>query len=158
MERFGNNIEDFGKFVFPRVTSLFEKTIDGQFQARGHGTKGPWKALSDDYKKWKDIHFPGKPLLEATGNMRAGLTNGSSGYAFRGTSPTVLAFGTQSVPYASYHQTGSPTLPVRPPFDFGSEFEDDLIQAMQLGVVDAARDAALELESENEKAYWAEKK
>lgn len=147
LERFGDNISDFGKFVFPRVLRLFERTVDGQFQARGNGpVSGPWAPLSENYAKWKAIHFPGKPLLERTGALRSGLTSGGSSTALRGIGTTALEYGTQGVPYASFHQTGSPNLPARPPFDFGSDFEDNLRGELQLGVVEAARAENLELE------------
>lgn len=160
MERFGQNIENFGEFVFPRVLKLFERTVDGQFEARGRGpVKGLWPPLTANYAHWKEIAFPGKPLLELTGAMREGLTKSESAFASREVGKTTLGFGTKAVPYASFHQTGTKTgLKVRPPFDFPSEFDNELQTEMQLGVVDAARAAQLDLETDAEKAYWKAKK
>ncbi len=159
LERFGANIDNFEKFVFPRVVDLFEKTVDGQFVARGGGPRGPWKPLKENYAHWKSLAFPGKPLLELTGALREGLTKSSSAFAAREYGANSFVFGTKSVPYASYHQTGTKTgLAVRPVFDFPDNFDDNLRGALQLGVVDAARDAQVSLESDAENAHWAKAK
>jgi hypothetical protein len=31
---------------------------------------GPWKPLSDSYRRWKEQHYPGRPILVASGMMR----------------------------------------------------------------------------------------
>lgn len=146
MERFGEGLSDFGKFVFPNVLEVLEKQVDEQFDARGHGpVAGPWAPLSPKYAKWKEVHFPGMPILERTGVLRAALTQDSGPNAMRDYSAAQLNFGTIGVPYASFHQTGAPWLPVRAPFDFGPEFDDRLKMAMQKGVIEAAREAELEV-------------
>lgn len=143
MERMGDEISDFGKYVFPRVGKLFEDQVRDQFNARGKGpVAGGWPALSGDYAKWKAVRFPGMPILEATGRMRDALTR-DGGNALREYGTTSMAWGTLGIPYASYHQTGTPFMPARPPVDFGSDFEPKLEKAMQLGVVDAARAARM---------------
>ena len=35
-----------------------------------HFKSNNYKALSPEYKKWKDKHYPGKPILVATGELR----------------------------------------------------------------------------------------
>lgn len=147
MERTGVNLDDFGQFVFPKVVTLFEKEIEEQFDSRGaRGVAGGWPELSPGYAQWKAIHFPGQPLLEATGDMRAALTESGSTHARREINPSDMTFGTVGVEYFSFHQLGTPFMAARAPVDFGTEFEDGLNKALQLGVVEAARAAALELD------------
>lgn len=144
-ERAGDNLKDFGRYVFPRVITVLEQAEQGQFNARGKGPAvGAWKPLSTRYAKWKAVHYPGMPLLERSGAMKAGLTQ-SGPYAVRDSSATMMNFGTINVPWASYHQTGTPFMPARAPFDFGPEFEDALGKAAQLGAIDAIRAAGLEV-------------
>lgn len=168
MERFGEEISHFGTHVFPRVTSLFEAAIDAQFDARGKGPiAGGWPALTPEYARWKDEHYPGAPLLERTQKMRDALTKSGASGARRETSDAALVFGTIGVEYASVHQMGRKGsgavrraarkilsfagisfrtvsfMPARPPIDFGHEFDAELQKAMQLGVVDAARAARM---------------
>jgi phage gpG-like protein len=145
LERFGDNIKDFTKFVFPKVIQLFESTVDKQFDAQGEGpVSGKWAPLSAKYAAWKEIAFPGLGILERTGVMRHALTK-SSGHAYREMDATNLGYGTIGVEYASFHQTGATHLPTRPPFDFGEQFESELRGRLQLGVIEAARSEGLEL-------------
>lgn len=145
-ERAGDNLKDFGRYVFPRVQTVLEEAEQQQFDARGKGPAiGNWAALSTRYAKWKAVHYPAKPLLERSGQMREGLTSKSSPYAARDYSATMMNFGTVGVPWASYHQTGTPFMPARSPFDFGADFEEALTKAARLGAIDAIRAARLEV-------------
>lgn len=145
LERLGEDIADFGKHVFPRVIDLFEKTIDGQFQAQGRGpVVGPWAPLSPKYAAWKEANFPGLPILQRTGELKNALTKDGN-HALRDYSGVQLNFGTFGIEYASFHQTGTPRLSVRAMFDFDSEFEGQLTKQMQLGVIEAAREVELEV-------------
>lgn len=146
MERFGENIDNFEDYVFPRVSKLFEKAIEYQFNIQGAGpSAGKWQPLSPAYKKWKDAVAPGKAILELTGKLKAALTQDGPN-AFRIVSGKNFGFGTVSLPYASFHQTGGGTLQARPPFDFTAQFETELAREVQTGVSEAARAADLELE------------
>lgn len=141
MERLGTALSDF-RFIFPRVVSLFEDSFAKQFERRGAGpVVGPWSPLQPSYAAWKAKHYPGKPLLERSGNLKEGLTAKSGTHTVRDYSASMLNFGTTGVPYASFHQTGTAYMPSRPPADFGPEFEKGLKKAMHLGIVDAARQA-----------------
>lgn len=144
-ERAGDELRDFGRHVFPRLVPVFEDAVRTQFEARGRGpAAGHWKPLSPSYAKWKEARFPGMPLMERTGDLRAALTDAGSSMAWREWSASQLSFGTAGVPYASYHQMGAGRLPARPVFDFGSDFDEALTQALQLGVVDALKAARVD--------------
>jgi len=145
LERLGSELSDFGKWVFPRIGSLFEKTIDRQFQGRGVGpVSGAWATLSPKYEKWKSVHFAGQGILERTGRLRSALTSNGTN-ALREYNATTMVFGTVMVPYASFHQTGTRAMPARPEFDFDSGFETELTKAMQAGLIEAARGQNIEV-------------
>lgn len=145
LERAGDNLADFGRYVFPRLVPVFETAVAAQFDARGRGpVAGAWQALSLKYAAWKAREFPGKGILERTGALREGLTQSSSPYALRDYSSTNFNFGTQNLPYSGYHQLGTARMYARPPFDFGPEVERQLVRAAADGLREAVKQAGLD--------------
>jgi phage gpG-like protein len=141
-ERAGAEVANVGKHILPRLASALEGIIAEQFEAEGKGPdSGKWAPLSEDYAKWKEQHFPGMPILQRTGLLMAGLISSDAPTANRDISGDTLAFGTKGVPYASYHQTGTPKMPERPPIDLDGENRKALIRAARSGVTDAIREA-----------------
>lgn len=136
-ERTGDELEDFSKHVWPRLTPVFEAEMARQFDAQGGGPTGAWAPLSPAYAAWKERAFPGQPILVASGKMREALTQSASPFAARAFDSDSFQFGTSNIPYASFHQLGTPTMPDRPPFDFSPDFEMDLARES----LEAARDA-----------------
>ena len=144
MERAGSDLSDFGQHTFPLLAPVFEAAESRQFDSEGAGpTAGHWAALSRKYAEWKSQHFPGKRILERSGDLREALTSSSSPLASREYSASEFAFGTVGLNYASFHQVGTPFMPARAPFDFDSQFEDELERQLQLGVVAAVRAAGV---------------
>ena len=140
-ERAGAELADMGKHVFPLLSTVFEDAEARQFDAQGAGpARGAWDELSDAYAAWKAQHFPGEPLLVCTGALRDGLTLASSPFGSREWSASSFVFGTTGVPYASFHQSGTGTMPARPPFDLDSQFQDDLKAAAREGMMAAIRE------------------
>lgn len=143
LERAGAEVADVGKHVLPKLVPLLESETAKQFDAEGAGPQaGSWAALSPRYAAWKARVAPGAPINVLSGTLRAALTDGSSANALREVGGQSLTFGTKSVPYASAKQTGSGREPARPPFDFGSDFEDGLKAAAMAGVREAVREAS----------------
>ena len=151
-ERAGDEVQDFGKWVFPKLAPVFEEAVSEQFDARGGGpTAGAWSDLTPDYAKWKAGHYPGQPLHELTGELRAALTNSSAPAAYREWSASEFSFGTIGLEYASFHQVGTERMKARPVFDFGPSFERGLQLATASGLREAIRagsNGTLELEGE----------
>lgn len=142
MERAGDNVKELGRYVFPRLIPVFETALKEQFMAEGRGPyAGPWAPLSAKYSAWKAVHYPGTKKLVRTGNLKAALTDSTSPFASREYSATEFAFGSQGLDYGSFHQTGTRTMPGRPPFDFGADVETRIQKAAQLGIIDAIRAA-----------------
>lgn len=142
-ERAGAELADPAKHIFPRVLDVLEDAVRRQFDAEGTGPdSGKWAPLSAKYKEWKDANFPGKPILERYGVLRAALTEGSSPYALRRADSTTLVYGTKGVPYATFHQTGTSKMPERPVFDLDRSAERELRAAALAGVREAVREAS----------------
>lgn len=143
-ERAGAELVRLDSHVFPLLTPVFEAAEQRQFDAAGAGpVDGAWEPLSPVYEKWKLERYPGKPILEREGALRAGLTSASA-FSRRETSGNTFTFGTSGVPYASFHQTGTSKMPVRAVFDFDADFERELEQAARQGVNAAIKAARLD--------------
>lgn len=141
-ERAGDNLTDFGRFVFPKLMPVFEAEESKQFDAEGQGpARGAWAQLSERYAAWKDAHYPGARILERTGALREALTSSSSPFAMRAITTDTFDFGTVGVEYASFHQTGTTFMPDRPPYDFGDDFESTVRDAALIGVREAMAEA-----------------
>lgn len=126
-DRAGADFTRFGEFLFPELVPVFEDHVGKQFRAEGHGpNRGAWSPLTPKYAARKRKVYGQKPVLEATGTMRAALTESSSPFANRAYTATQFNFGTQGVPYASFHQSGTKKMVDRPPYDFTPEFEAEV--------------------------------
>lgn len=144
-ERAGAEMADFGKHIFPELVPVLEAGAAKQFDTEGSGPNaGPWAQLSEAYAAWKSGAAPGAPLLVLTGALRDALTVEGSTNALRDYSSSQFNFGTQGLDYASFHQTGTSNMPPRPPFDFGPEFERELLRAAASGVRAAVKEATLD--------------
>jgi phage gpG-like protein len=138
-ERLGDELVDFGTHVFPKLVPVLERAVEGQFDAEGKGPHGSWAPLSDSYEQVKQVRWPGRPLLVASGKLKEALTSSSSPFAKRVIAKDSFDFGTLGVEYASFHQTGTLQMPDRPPFDFDSDFEGEVTEAAKDGVREAMK-------------------
>lgn len=142
-ERAGAEVADLGKHVFPRLAPVFEEAVKEQFDAEGTGpVSGDWADLSPSYAEWKAGAAPGSPLLVLSGKMRDALTTPTSPNSLRQWDSTNFTFGTAGVQYASFHQTGTGTMPARPPFDFGADFEREVTRVTAQGVREAVKEGS----------------
>jgi len=55
---------------------LFKGSMRKQFASQG-AASGGWAALSPAYAKWKEEHFPGRPIGTLRGYLSAGMTGGA---------------------------------------------------------------------------------
>ncbi|GAB3535414.1 hypothetical protein GCM10027403_12990 [Arthrobacter tecti] len=110
LERFGFNVQN--------AAPAFEKMADhqagvwrGAFRSEGASMKeGPWDPLNPDYGGWKARHFPGRGILELTGELKDSLTQRP--FSVEVINDHQMIIGT-AVEYASYHQDGKGNNPVR---------------------------------------------
>lgn len=147
IERAGANVADWGSYIFPKLTPIFEQAMERQFAAEGAGPRrGHWAPLTAKYAEWKSRNFPGMPILQRSRRLYDALTQSSSPFARRVFSGNTFDFGTRGVPYATFHQLGTVKMVDRAIFDFDPEFERDLQRAAAEGVREAVKDAGAGME------------
>lgn len=119
--------------VWPSVAAEFYSIMKEQFDSQGsHGASGTWAPLSPAYKKWKEIHYPGKPILQLTGALIESLTSSSGLDSVFRPEPDQLTIGSKS-PYARVHQQS------RPPISLTEEDKRRITKAIQLPLVQFVR-------------------
>lgn len=74
------NVEDLSP-AFERMADALLEYEKEVFQSEGSANpSGGWKPLSEQYKRWKDKHYPGRRILERTGELEKVMTTkGASG-------------------------------------------------------------------------------
>lgn len=140
-------ISDF-RPLWPAVAQEFYAIEREQFDSEGAaGASGKWAALSPAYKKWKEIHFPGQPILRLTNALAESLTDLEASDAIFRPSADELVIGTK-VPYATAHQRGSGFMPARPPISLNEAQKRRIQKAIQRGLVEFTRRAGFEVQEE----------
>jgi phage gpG-like protein len=111
LERWQHNLGDATP-AFEAMAQYQVKTINArQFREEGSVETGKWAPLSPLYGRWKARVRPGRKIMVFDGDLKTSLTVPGQGiYIVRNNMMTV---GT-AVPYAIYHQKGTPTMPARP--------------------------------------------
>jgi phage gpG-like protein len=100
----------------PRIVRKFREQEARRFSTENAlGPAGKWAALSPGYAAWKAKRYPGAKILERTGALRASLVGDGNGSVVV-TLPNAVFIGS-NVPYAQYHQTGTGSMPARPPIN-----------------------------------------
>lgn len=103
--------------LWPRLTELFHATESKQFASEGGvGARGNWVPLSPRYAEQKRRRWGKRKILVASGRLRSSLTARTGSAIVEDANPLKLVLGTR-VPYAMYHQTGTPFMPQRRPVD-----------------------------------------
>ena len=77
-----------------------------QHMADQAGPNGPFAALTPKYARWKNKFFGGQPILQLRGPMLESITPGSD---------EANTWAEFTVPYATFHQTGTYKMVARPP-------------------------------------------
>ena len=94
------------------VRTLFRKDARELFGSQGSsGKHGRWAALSPNYKRWKDRHYPGQGIMVLSGKLQDSLTRDTDGSIFRvvkSGNRYIVSIGTDvnadGFDYPSYHQ------------------------------------------------------
>lgn len=138
LTRFSDVIEHAGTGgVFDDMADTFGQIEARQFSSSG-ANSGGWAALSPGYAAWKARHYPGKGVLVRSGALEASLTGRPLGVEVI-TDDRAL-FGT-GVPYAGYHQHGTPKMPRRRPLEFTGTQRTELTKSGQRALVKLLRAA-----------------
>ncbi|WP_102158678.1 phage virion morphogenesis protein [Zhihengliuella halotolerans] len=110
LERFGENLQD-AEQAFDKMADHASVVFRGQFETQGRRLgNSKWAPLSPKYAAQKARAFPGMPLLVATGDLRKSLA--FRPFGIDEITSKGMTLGT-AVPYASYHQRGTPRMPQR---------------------------------------------
>jgi Phage virion morphogenesis family len=120
-----------------QMMDLILANVRAQFDTEGaQGEHGRWQPLSDAYSKWKERHWPGRPILVRSGGMKGAMLN-----------PAYVHVGTERALYepksniAGFHQKGATWvgpnwghpqlslhhLPARPMVDLTDSFKHEAV-------------------------------
>jgi phage gpG-like protein len=116
------------------VASANQANFDSEGAA---GAFGRWAPLSPGYRSWKEKHYPGRPILVLTGDLRDALT--STPMQIQYASAHELVMGT-SIPYGAYHQTGTPRMPRRAPVALTEQVKRDMVKVAQRYIATGSTD------------------
>jgi len=112
VKRLEDSTRDF-RPVWPKVSLVFDRMERDQFVGQGVGPAGTWAPLSPDYAKWKEVHFPGKPILFRTGDLVRSLTSPFDSNAVIEMTEDTLTRSTR-VPYAGFVHARRPVIDPKP--------------------------------------------
>jgi phage gpG-like protein len=120
-EELAAHVRDFRPRIWPKINERFSEIMIEQFATGGGaGASGTWAPIGKAYGAWKELHYPGKPILQLTGTLYESLASGASAYSVHNETPDSFERGT-TVQYAGFHQKGTKNMPARPPIDLTDE-------------------------------------
>lgn len=102
------------RFMWPRIAARFYAIETEQFRSQGRAT--PWAPLTAGYSRWKETHYPGRPILQRFGNLMRSLTSREAPGAIYDEQPQHLTIGSND-PTAALMQFGTRYMVARPPID-----------------------------------------
>jgi hypothetical protein len=124
--RFAEVVHDW-RPAFEKIVADFKAGEIRQFATEGEYGSGGWPELSPRYAKWKEQHWPGRPILVASGLLRTAATEPrvemtdqdlvmiiDDAGDYQVYSKRAGGMVTRHKPaVAGYHQAGAGALPVR---------------------------------------------
>lgn len=136
--RFADGVTDY-RPVWPVIADEFYAEVAGQFESEGAQGGRKWAPLSPAYAKWKEARYPGRPILERTGDLKRSLTSEKDPNAVRVEQRKGLMLGSK-IPYGVYHQSPRPRgrLPRRAPILLSARFKREAMRHMQAYLVEMA--------------------
>jgi phage gpG-like protein len=136
--RFADGLTDYRE-VWPIIEDDFYALEAAQFKSEGAEGGEKWPELSAGYAGWKEAHYPGKPILQRTGDLVASLTSGSDPNAVKREERKTLTLGSK-IPYAIYHQSPKPrrVLPRRPEIMLPADFKRQVMKYLHDFLVNMA--------------------
>lgn len=139
--RVEESISDF-RPLWPAVAQEFYAIEREQFDTEGAaGASGKWAALSPAYKRWKEINYPGQPIMKLENTLFESLTDPEALDAIFRPGKDELVIGSKT-PYARrQHQT-------RPLISMSESQKRRLQKAIQRGLVQFTRQAGFEVREE----------
>lgn len=125
LSRFGEGVQDYTP-VFHSIVERLQQGAQEQFDTQGQGA---WAPLSPKYAKWKAQNYPGKPILQRTGDLLMSLTS-ETGHSINVVHPLEMRWGTDLL-YARFHQLGTRRMPQRRIIELSEEQRRDVMKEVQ---------------------------
>lgn len=136
--RVEEQISDF-RPLWPSVIKEFYSITSAQFESEGTaGASGKFAPLKPAYAKFKEVHFPGMPILQATGHLFASMTDPEASDAILRPEKDQLTIGTKT-PYAIHHQRGTPKMKARKIVSLSEDSKRRIQKAIQRPLVEFVR-------------------
>lgn len=123
--------------AWEEVTELVRQFEMARFATQGGSGRARWAPLSPRYARWKHRHHPGKPILVLSGALRRDLT--TRPYGVERMEHDRLTLVLTDLPYATYHQTGTRTMPQRKVLDLTRPQWDTIGKVLQRHIVESTR-------------------
>lgn len=140
-------ISDF-RSVWPAVAQEFYDIELEQFETEGAaGASGQWAPLSDPYERFKEIAFPGEPILQATHALVESMTSPDALDSIFIPEPLQLTLGSRREG-ALPHQRGGGRLPARPIISMTGAQKRRMTKAIQVGLVQFTRQLGFEVQEQ----------
>jgi phage gpG-like protein len=134
--RFADGVADY-RPIWPVIADDFYAQVKDQFKSEGTEGGDKWQELKPVYAKYKEAHWPGKPILQRTGDLMASLTTQSDPNAVYIEARKTLTLGSR-VSYAKYHQTGTGKMAARPEIQLTELFKRLAMKNVQSYLVQMA--------------------
>jgi len=128
LSRTTEKIADMAPF-FQAAGVLMQTSMEEQFGTEG-GRTGGWAPLSERYAADKAKKYGSRPILQASGALIGSLVGGGGGHIERVQGNDTLEFGS-SIPYGTYHQTGTSRMPQRRILDLTDGDRRSLMKLLQ---------------------------
>jgi phage gpG-like protein len=144
--RIAEGIADF-RPVWPAIEDEFRAHIADQFRTKGEEGGAPWAPLSEPYAHWKEVHTPGRPILQRTGDLYRSLTEAHDSNAARVAEGKSLTLGSR-LPHAIYHQKGTRRMPARKEIQLSETFKQSVAHHMRAYLVRIAGQSGLNKKSD----------
>jgi phage gpG-like protein len=154
--RFADGVADY-RPIWPVIEDDFYAQEKDQFATEGAEGGEKWVPLSPEYGAYKEAHFPGKPILQRTGDLMRSLTTPNDPNAVRVEERKTLTLGSR-IPYAIYHQSIDPrtVLPRRPEIELTEPFKRSAMHHMQTYLVQMASQCGFRKGTGPLEAGWRE--
>lgn len=131
LDRFAEAAEDATP-VWEVLADRFARMERKQFATEGAHASGGWAPLSPRYAAWKARHYPGRPILVLTGDLKESLTRRP--FDIEIITPKLAIFGS-AVVYGGYHQRGEGHNPRRRPVELRESERREWVKVLQRWIV-----------------------
>ena len=131
LARFADNVAD-ATSLWDVLADRFARLERRQFDSEGAYGSGGWAPLSPAYAAWKAAAYPGKPILERSGDLRESLTVRPFGIEVL--EPGFMVVGS-GIDYGRFHQAGTDRMPRRRPVELPESERRHWVRLIQRYIV-----------------------